>query len=217
MRRSGIATLCAGMFSVAVGLGIANAQSSPAKPDVRLAPASPTNGDAGLQQKAAQPLDEHQFVPQAAMANMAEIQLGHLALKKAQSPEVKKFAQMMIDDHVKAQNELADAAYGAGIQWPKQLDDKHQQIQQRLSALSDQQFDREYMKTMVDGHRDVEKMLAARVGNGGAVQTRPSSVATSDGSPLVARVNEWTAKTLTSVRDHLKQAEQIYGGLRKAV
>ncbi len=140
------------------------------------------------------------------MSNMAEIQLGHMATKKAQHPDVKRFAQTMIDDHVKAQQQLADAAYGAGIRWPTKLDETHRQIQQRLSKLSDEQFDREYMKAMVDGHRDVEKMLAARVSKG---EAQPDQVS------LSAKVNQWAAKTLPDVRAHLKEAEQVYGELAK--
>ena len=137
---------------------------------------------------------------------MAEIQLGHLAIKKAQQADVKKFAQMMVEDHVKAQKELADAASGAGIQWPTQLDDEHRQIQQRLSSLSKEQFDRDYMKTMVDGHRNVEKMLTERIDEGGPA---------SDGTSLTGKVNQWAAKTLPAVRAHLEQAEQVYGQLAK--
>lgn len=194
MRPSWSATIAwAGVFSVAVGLGIASAQSSPSRRDAQ--PPSTTT-DSG----------EHDFVLHAAMSNMAEIQLGHMATKKAQHPDVKRFAQTMIDDHVKAQQQLADAAYGAGIRWPTKLDETHRQIQQRLSKLSDEQFDREYMKAMVDGHRDVEKMLAARVSTG---EAQPDQVS------LSAKVNQWAAKTLPDVRAHLKEAEQVYGELAK--
>jgi putative membrane protein len=179
MRRSWSATLSVtGLFIVAIGLGIANAQS------------------------AARPTDEHTFVSQVAMSNMAAIQLGHMATKKAQNADVQKFAQATIQDHLKAQQQLADAAYGAGIRWPTKLDDKHQQIQQRLSKLSNEQFDREFMKTMVERHRDVEKMLAARVNSGGSSE-----------SPLAAKVQQWAASTLPDVRAELKEAEQVYGGL----
>ena len=150
------------------------------------------------------------FAAQAALANMAEIQFGHLAVKKAQSADVKKFAQMMIDDHVKAQKELADAASGAGVQWPKQLDDKHKQIHQRLSSLNGDRFDREYMKAMVDGHRDVEAVLAGRADSSNA---RPSNAKGDE--TLAANVNKWAAKTLPTVRAHLKDAEQVSGELEK--
>ncbi len=179
MGRSWSATLSVtGLFIVAIGLGIASAQA------------------------AARPTDEHAFVSQVAMSNMAAIQLGHMATKKAQNADVQKFAQATIQDHLKAQQQLADAAYGAGIKWPTKLDDKHQQIQQRLSKLSNEQFDREYMKTMIERHRDVEKILAARVSNGGGSE-----------SPLAVKVQQWAASTLPDVRADLKEAEQVYGVL----
>ena len=74
------------------------------------------------------------------MSNMVAIQLGHLATKKAQHADVKQFAQTTIDDHLKVQQQLADAAYGAGVRWPKKLDESYQQIQQRLSKLSNDQI-----------------------------------------------------------------------------
>lgn len=179
MRRSWSATFTwVGVFAVALGLGIASAQTS-----------------------------EHDFVSQAAMSNMAAIQFGHLAAKKAQSPDVKKFAQATIDEHLKTQQQLADAAYGAGIQWPKKLDDRNQQIQQRLSKLKDAEFDREYMKAMVDRHRDVEKMLATRVSS--------KSAAGNDQKSLAAKVDQWAAKALPDVRAQLKEAEQVYGEFPK--
>jgi putative membrane protein len=166
---------------MAVGLGIASAQG------------------------AAQPAGDLDFVSRAALSNMAAIQLGHMATKKAQRTEVKVFAQTTIDDHLKAQKQLADAASGAGVQWPNKLDDGYRQVEQRLSKLGDTEFDREYMKAMVDAHRDVEKMLSARVGNGGAAR------AGEDG--LAERVNQWAAKALPEVRAHLKEAEQVLGQL----
>lgn len=181
MRRSWSAILSwAGIFVVTVGFTIANAQSG-----------------------------EHDFVAQAAMSNMAEIQLGHLAAKKAQDPEVKKFAQATIEEHVKAQQQLADAAYGAGIKWPTKLDDKNRQIQDRLSKLSNEQFDREYMKATLDRHRDAEMMLEVRL------PTRQAAAAKPDELSLAAKVDQWVSKTLPDVRAHLKEAEQVYGGLAK--
>jgi putative membrane protein len=188
--------LSAGLFSVVVGLGIASAQGS--KPMPQPPPATSVTSTAG----------EHAFVLEAAMANMAEIQLGHMATKKAQHPDVKKFAKTMVDDHLKAQKRLAEAAYGAGIKWPTQLDEPHRQLQQRLSNLNADQFDRDYMKAMIDGHQDVEKTLAARVSSGGTPDK--------SGEPaLGVKLNEWAAQTLPDVRAHLEVAEQVYGALGK--
>jgi len=187
MRRSWSATLaCAGILTMAFGIGIASAQS------------------------AAQPAGDHDFVSRAAMSNMAAIQLGHMATKKAQRADVKEFAQATIEDHLKAQKQLADAASGAGIQWPNKLDDRYRQIEQRLSKLSNAQFDREYMKAMVAGHGDVVDMLDDRAGQA------PSATGTSgtDNSRLDTSVNQWATKALPTTKQHLQKAEQINGGLK---
>ncbi len=180
MRRSWSATLSlAAILSLIVGIGVAGAQS------------------------AAQPTADQDFVAQVALSNMAAIQLGHLATKKAQNADVKDFAQTTIEDHLKAQKQLADAASGSGVKWPTKLDDKYQKIEQRLSKLNNDQFDRAYIQAMIDRDREVEKMLAARAGTGG------------EGDSLSARVNQWAASTLTEVRAHLKEAEQVFSAINK--
>ena len=175
MRRSWSTTLsCVGILTVAVGLGVASAQGT------------------------AQPTGDQDFVSRAALLNMAAIQIGHMATKQAQRADVKEFAQATIEDHLKAQKQLADAASGAGVRWPTKLDDKYRQIEQRLSKLNNGQFDREYMKAMIDRDRDVEKMLAARATGGGG-----------EADTLAAKVNQWASETLPEVRAHLKEAEQV--------
>src|SRR3954470_9759205 len=47
-----------------------------------------------------------EFAVDAADGGLYEVQMGTLALTKATSPEVKKFGQMMVDDHSKANTEL---------------------------------------------------------------------------------------------------------------
>jgi len=59
-----------------------------------------TRGDGG----------DQDFLKKAVIANLAEIELGRLATQKAQNPEVKQFAQMMVDGHTKALDELKQLA-----------------------------------------------------------------------------------------------------------
>ena len=215
MRRSWSATVSwVAIFTMAAGFGIAGAQVSLAARDTQRPPASATP-----EPNAAQPAGDQDFVSQAAMSNMVAIQLGHMAAKKAQHAEVQRFAQATIDDYLKAQQQLADAAYGAGVRWPTKLDERYRQIQQRLSKLGNDQFDREYMKAMIDQHRDVESMLAARVSNGGSdkdsLRTRPAGAAHSDEPTLAAKVNQWASTALPEVRAHLKEAEHVFGELDK--
>ena len=49
---------------------------------------------------------DRKFVEDAAKGGMAEVQLGQLAAQKAQSDDVKKFGQRMVDDHGKANDKL---------------------------------------------------------------------------------------------------------------
>ena len=100
----------------------------------------------------------------------------------------------------------------------KRLDESYQQIQQRLSKLSNDQFDREFMKVAIDRDRDIEQMLAARVSKGSGEDKRPQKAAgaTSDEPTLDAKVNQWATSTLSEVRAHLKAAEQVLGRLDQA-
>lgn len=209
MRRSWSATLmCVGVFTVAMGFGIAAAQGVPSKTNPQ-----PATGD---RQAAAPSPNERDFVSQLALSNMAVIQLGHLATKKAQHADVQKFAKSAIDGRLKSQQQLADAAYGAGIRWPNKLDDKYRQVQERLARLSNEQFDREFMKVTIEQHRDLERMLAGRANEGSSASARPGVDAQSAGAPLAAKVNQWAAMTLPEIRAHLKEAEQVSGQLEKA-
>lgn len=52
------------------------------------------------------------FIQKAAEANVAEIDLGRIAMQKASSQQVKDFAQQMIDHHSMAQEQLASLVSG---------------------------------------------------------------------------------------------------------
>lgn len=96
-----------------------------------------------------------EFAVKVADAGMLEVALGKLALKNASSPKVKEFAQMMIDDHSKANAELTEAAKKKNISLPAAMSDKCQKIYSDLSAKKGKDFDKDYMSAMVDGHKDV--------------------------------------------------------------
>src|SRR5689334_8383477 len=70
-------------------------------------------------------IDSKQFVTKAAQGNLAEIKTSQLALEKAQSPEVKSFAQRMIDDHQKASSELESIAQAKNLKVPDDTDMMH--------------------------------------------------------------------------------------------
>jgi putative membrane protein len=62
------------------------------------------------------------FARKAAQANMAEVELGTLALQKSTQDEVKKFAQMIVDDYSKALDELKGLAGSKKLTLPTEID-----------------------------------------------------------------------------------------------
>src|SRR6476620_6494216 len=74
------------------------------------------------------------FVNDAAQGGMAEVQLGQLALKNSQNPEIKKFAQMMVDDHGKANAELKTLAGKKNYTLPTDIG-SHKSTMDKLQGL----------------------------------------------------------------------------------
>jgi predicted outer membrane protein len=103
------------------------------------------------------------MLKQLAQAYLAEIALGKLAQEKAQSNEVKSFAKKMLDDHMKAQDELKQLAQSKGMSLPAEVDRQQQSVEKKLAALSGEKFDRQYMnhestRALKDTHRLLERI-----------------------------------------------------------
>jgi putative membrane protein len=135
--------------------------------------------------------DRH-FVKKAVQGGMAEVELGKLATEKGQSDQVKKFAQRMVDDHSKANEQLKQLAGSKGIPLPKDLDAKDKAAKKRLSKLGGEQFDRAYMSDMVADHtQDVSEF-----------QQESTTAKDTD-------IKNFAAQTLPTLEDHLKEARSI--------
>jgi putative membrane protein len=135
--------------------------------------------------------DQH-FVMEAAHIGMAEVAIGKVAADKASSADVKKFAQRMVDDHGKANDELKTLAQNKQITLPTSLDAAHQTTLDKLSKMSGDAFDRTYMQEMVNGHKKAVSMF----------QMESKSGADAD-------VKAWAAKTLPTLEEHLKVAQEL--------
>jgi putative membrane protein len=102
--------------------------------------------------------DDAEFVKAAASGGMMEVQLGKLAAEKATSSQVKEFGSRMRKDHSKANDELKKIAAKKDIKLPTELEAKHKSMVNKLSKLKGEEFDREYIATMVEDHKeDLEK------------------------------------------------------------
>src|SRR5689334_15345 len=61
------------------------------------------------------------FVRDVALKNMAEIQISRMAIEKTTNPDIKSFAQRLIDDHSAAGDKLKSAVSGKTFDWPAEL------------------------------------------------------------------------------------------------
>ncbi|WP_210463035.1 DUF4142 domain-containing protein [Rufibacter roseolus] len=93
------------------------------------------------------------FMMTAASSNMFEIQAGKLAVQSATDPEVKRFAQMMIDHHTKASQEQMSLASQMKITLPKTLMPVHQAMLDKLKGKTGKGFEEDYMDAMETAHK----------------------------------------------------------------
>jgi putative membrane protein len=133
------------------------------------------------------------FVEVAARSNMAEIRFGELAKTKASDSLVKVFAQQMIDEHNTAQNELKDLADDyAGIEWPTDMDEDHDETMNRLNEAEAYSFDSLYITTQVQMHEDASTAFQTATANS-----------------TDARVKAYATKYLPRIQMHLQKADSL--------
>src|SRR5437773_2872523 len=68
---------------------------------------------------------DQDFVTRAAIGGVTEVEMGKLAGDRASSADVKKFAEKMVTDHTKANEELEKIATGKSLKVPNALDADH--------------------------------------------------------------------------------------------
>jgi len=136
------------------------------------------------------------FVKEAAQGGMAEVELGQLASKNAQDPEVKKFGQMMVSEHGKANAELKTLAGKKNWTMPTDIG-SHKSTMDKLQGLKGADFDKAYVDEMVSDH---EKDLKA-------FQQQGQSGADPE-------LKEFAAKTATVIQKHLDAIKAIQAKMK---
>jgi putative membrane protein len=99
------------------------------------------------------PAVDKAFVKKALEGNIGEIEMGKLALQKSNDDQVKQFAQRMVDDHGKMQDQLKPAAEQMGVKVPDGPSKGQMKSMDKMKALSGDAFDQAYIKDMVKDHK----------------------------------------------------------------
>jgi len=148
----------------------------------------------GKNKKDAKGNPDQEFVTKASQDGLAEVNHGDLAFRKASNPEVKEFARRMVKDHMAANRELTNVANNKQFRLARDMGKKHQDMQDKLAKLRGEEFDREYMKHMVMGHKEAVSLFEKEAKNGKDEELKA-----------------FAEKTLPTLREHFKLAQSVAG------
>lgn len=98
-------------------------------------------------------LQDRTFIGQASASNTAEIQAAQLATSMTDSSAIKTFAQMMIDDHTTAQNDLKSLGTNINVPVTDSIDDMHQKMIDSLKTMPERTFDSVYILRQIADHQ----------------------------------------------------------------
>jgi putative membrane protein len=143
-------------------------------------------------------VSDKDFITEAATGGMAEVKLGQLAADQGGSDDVRKFGKRMVDDHSAANKDFVALLSKKGVTAPKELTKKQQELYDHLAKLRGAEFDRAYIKHMVEDHKEDVALFEGMSKSGSDPDLKA-----------------FASKTLPTIKEHLKMAEQIHDKLGK--
>ncbi len=134
------------------------------------------------------------FVKEAAISDMFEIESSKLAKQKATDMPTKEFADQMITDHQKTTSDIKALVQSGKVkaEIPAELDSSHQSKLDKLKSLDGADFTKQYHSDQYSGHKDAVSLFKRYAGGGDNPELK-----------------DWTGKTLPKLEDHLKMAEEL--------
>lgn len=136
---------------------------------------------------------DEQFAEKATLINLMEITLGNHAAVKARRADIQQFANQLRKEHTDANHQLEMIAVKRRLTLPKKLDAKHQSKVDKLIALPGDEFDRAYVRQMVDGHSMATVLYEHESQNG-----------------KVSELKAYAGQTLPTIRRHYQKALQLW-------
>jgi putative membrane protein len=132
------------------------------------------------------------FIKEAAMSDMLEIEAAKIAQQKGNATE-KTFAAQMISDHTKTSSELKGMVSGdMKAALPNALDDSSQKKLDKLRDAKPEDFAAEYDPMQVSAHKDATSLFE-RYAKGGD-------------DP---KLKDWAGQTLPALQHHLEMAQDM--------
>jgi putative membrane protein len=136
---------------------------------------------------------DRKFIQQTAEKGLFEVQAAQLAAGKANDPQVKSFASMLVDHHTAANNELVQIANDRRVELAAAPPRALRRDIAKLGKLTGGEFDREFVREV--GVKDHEKSIK---------DFEKASREVKD-----PQLKAWVDKTLPKLREHLAQAQKL--------
>lgn len=133
------------------------------------------------------------FAAAAASSGIAEVTMARLAAQRGSSDEVKLFAQRMVTDHTKANNELVALATSRAIGVPMAMEVRDRADEAILAGLAGDDFDKAYIHQQLAAHMCAVALFKAEAERGRDPQLRA-----------------WAARMLPTLEDHKTQAKRMH-------
>lgn len=150
-------SFCSATALLAVATALAQSMPSggaaPQQPSMPSQPNNPSMSAPGATPGTAttsQQFGDQSFMAEAMARGNAQVELGQLAQQKSQSNDVKQLAQKMASDHSQMNEKwFKPEAKQLGVAEPKGPSKKDKKELAKLQTLSGEQFDTEYIQTML--------------------------------------------------------------------
>ena len=139
--------------------------------------------------------EDRDFFEDAAQGGLFEVKLGQVVVKQGASEDVKQFAQRMIDDHSRANQELSRLAAKKQMPMPTAIETRDQALYDKLAKLEGAKFDDAYMDAMRKDHDQVVADFRKQA---------------SDGQD--PDLQKFAQKTLPTLEEHDRMARDLASG-----
>jgi putative membrane protein len=139
-----------------------------------------------------------EFANKAAAAGKAEVELARVGTEKATNADVKTFADRLVQDHTKANDQLTQIMQTKSMAMPAEASAEAKAEHDRITALSSNEFDREFMRHWVSSHEKGIELYSTEAETGQDPELK-----------------QFAAGTLPTLQEHLDEAKRIESSLQQ--
>src|SRR3954471_22227707 len=141
------------------------------------------------------------FVTAAATSDLYEVTAGKLAAERAQSPDVKAFAQKMVQAHTATTAKLKGiiASNNINVASPAHVDNRRQGMLDNLRGAKAEDFDHRYIAQQIAAHKEADILFSGYAKSGDN-----------------AAIKDFAATTDKDIKMHLSMAQHLDAATKSA-